>query len=374
MRTRRKLLVGVILVLSLTMVSLTGCVFYDTDANVWRSWGPNGDNQTYTGMDCNEYGWFYFRDGVLDWNYTGMACNEYGWWYFRNGQIDWTYTGMACNDFGWWFFNNGQLDWNYTGWAANEYGIWLYQNGRMNFDYNGFYEDFLVENSRAKLEYTGLYGDRYVENGKFNRNFNGVVDGKQVVNGVVTGPVKPEPTPTPTPIPEPTPEPTPEHTHYMILQNYKEATCTTEGYSGDKVCKDCGYTEKGSVIPKNNNHVHVTYKDAVTEDIPHGNTVTGCHEIYCTICGEYLIDSAGDYNAVWEHMRVNHNLPIHPAAYWTDERLEADYDTYEKELDLVSDNVRHEDTAYWVEHRVISAASYHCEDCGKNSTDGKTWY
>ena len=24
-----------------------------------------------------------------------MASNESGWWYFRNGEIDWNYTGMA---------------------------------------------------------------------------------------------------------------------------------------------------------------------------------------------------------------------------------------------------------------------------------------
>lgn len=35
------------------------------------------------------------------------------------------------------------------------------------------------------------------------------------------------------------------------LKNAKEATCSTEGYTGDKICKDCGKTiEAGTTIPK----------------------------------------------------------------------------------------------------------------------------
>ncbi len=42
------------------------------------------------------------------------------------------------------------------------------------------------------------------------------------------------------------------------LKNAKEATCTEEGYTGDKVCKDCGAVlEKGKVIPK----IAHNYKD-----------------------------------------------------------------------------------------------------------------
>ena len=39
--------------------------------------------------------------------------------------------------------------------------------------------------------------------------------------------------------------------HQIELQNAKEATCTEEGYTGDKVCTVCGeIIEKGIVIPK----------------------------------------------------------------------------------------------------------------------------
>ena len=42
------------------------------------------------------------------------------------------------------------------------------------------------------------------------------------------------------------------HTHEKIkIVNDKEATCTTEGYTGDKICEECGTViEKGKVIPK----------------------------------------------------------------------------------------------------------------------------
>lgn len=37
----------------------------------------------------------------------------------------------------------------------------------------------------------------------------------------------------------------------IVLKNAKEATCTEEGYTGDKVCAVCGeIVEKGTVIPK----------------------------------------------------------------------------------------------------------------------------
>ena len=57
--------------------------------------------------------------GLTD--YTGMAVNEYGWWYFKDGQLDFSYTGMACNEYGWWYFNNGQLNLTFNGLAAVSY-------------------------------------------------------------------------------------------------------------------------------------------------------------------------------------------------------------------------------------------------------------
>lgn len=37
--------------------------------------------------------------------------------------------------------------------------------------------------------------------------------------------------------------------HDMETKNAKDATATEKGYTGDKVCKVCGYTVKGKEIP-----------------------------------------------------------------------------------------------------------------------------
>ncbi|WP_290772450.1 hypothetical protein [Anaerofustis sp.] len=48
------------------------------------------------------------------------------------------------------------------------------------------------------------------------------------------------------------------HKYELVIKNAKDATCTSEGYTGDKVCKICNQTiEKGKVIAKK---AH-TYKD-----------------------------------------------------------------------------------------------------------------
>ena len=36
----------------------------------------------------------------------------------RNGQVLTDYTGMAVNEYGWWYFKDGQLDFSYTVWHA----------------------------------------------------------------------------------------------------------------------------------------------------------------------------------------------------------------------------------------------------------------
>ena len=70
-----------------------------------------------------------------------MACNEYDWWYYTNGTLDWNYTGMACNEYDWWYYKNGHIDFGYTGLGYNEYGYWYYKDGHIDFGYNGTYKE-----------------------------------------------------------------------------------------------------------------------------------------------------------------------------------------------------------------------------------------
>ena len=105
-------------------------------------------------MAQNENGWWYIRDGYLDWNYTGLAQNENGWWYIRDGYLDWNYTGLVQNENGWWYVRNGALDWNYTGVAENENGQWYIRNGALDWGYTGLAQD--------------ANGSHYVVNGMVN--------------------------------------------------------------------------------------------------------------------------------------------------------------------------------------------------------------
>ena len=51
-------------------------------------------------------------------------------------------TGVYCNEFGWWFIRNGEVDYNYTGIAGNEKGMWYVENGRCDFNKNGTFTPF----------------------------------------------------------------------------------------------------------------------------------------------------------------------------------------------------------------------------------------
>jgi hypothetical protein len=69
------------------------------------------------------------------------------------------------------------------------------------------------------------------------------------------------------------------------LQNVKEATCTSKGYTGDTVCSACGeIIVKGEVVAKKE---HTPVKDAAVEatETKEGKT-EGSH---CAVCNEVLV-------------------------------------------------------------------------------------
>lgn len=72
-----------------------------------------------------------------------------------------------------------------------------------------------------------------------------------------------------------------------VLKNAKEATCTEEGYTGDKICTQCGaLVESGKTIPAKG-HSFGTPKFNWSED---GKT---CSVVFaCTVCGETKTESA----------------------------------------------------------------------------------
>ena len=82
-------------------------------------------------------GWFYVRNGAVDYSYTGVAPNENGWWYVKNGKVDFSYTGIAQNEYGWWRIENGKVNFKFTGLAQNENGWWYCKNGKVDFSFVG---------------------------------------------------------------------------------------------------------------------------------------------------------------------------------------------------------------------------------------------
>ncbi|MBO7689768.1 MAG: hypothetical protein J6T14_02870 [Clostridia bacterium] len=48
-------------------------------------------------------------------------------------------TGVFQNENGWWFVRNGYVDFNYSGIAGNQFGKWYIERGRLNNRYSGAY-------------------------------------------------------------------------------------------------------------------------------------------------------------------------------------------------------------------------------------------
>ena len=74
------------------------------------------------------------------------------------------------------------------------------------------------------------------------------------------------------------------HIHNSVLQNVKDATCTENGYTGDKICSICNEViEKGKVIDaKGHSSVLQNVKDATCAE----NGYTG--DKICSICNEVI--------------------------------------------------------------------------------------
>ena len=174
---------------------------YQSGENAW--WLVLGSRVTReTTVAQNKYGWWYVKDGKVDFDYTGFASNENGWWYLENGQVKfnkydilygvantdpyasgeegwWLVRGswvarettVAQNKYGWWYVKDGKVDFNHNGVEQNDYGWWRIENGKVNFNFTG-----LAENEN---------GTWYLSGGRVDFYFNGTYDGKTIVNGKV---------------------------------------------------------------------------------------------------------------------------------------------------------------------------------------------
>lgn len=54
---------------------------------------------------------------------NGLYVNENGWWFVRNGRVDFNYTGIVGNSKGKWYVEKGHANFNYSGaFTANDSG------------------------------------------------------------------------------------------------------------------------------------------------------------------------------------------------------------------------------------------------------------
>ncbi len=92
---------------------------------------------TYTGVANykNASGWWYIKNGKVDFTANTVAKNKNGWWYVVGGKVQLTYTGVANykNASGWWYIRSGKVDFTYTGKASNKYGTWKVVKGKVVF-------------------------------------------------------------------------------------------------------------------------------------------------------------------------------------------------------------------------------------------------
>ena len=50
------------------------------------------------GLEKENGAWVYYGSNKkVDKSYVGLAKNQYGWWFIKNGTIDFSYTGTANN-------------------------------------------------------------------------------------------------------------------------------------------------------------------------------------------------------------------------------------------------------------------------------------
>ncbi len=96
---------------------------------------------SYTGVANykNASGWWYIKNGKVDFTANTVAKNKNGWWYVVGGKVQLGYTGVANykNASGWWYVKNGKVDFKFTGIASNKNGTWYVKDGKVRFDYSG---------------------------------------------------------------------------------------------------------------------------------------------------------------------------------------------------------------------------------------------
>ena len=157
------------------------------ESGEWRYYCEGKYRKDYTGLSDfpNAYGWWYVKNGKVDFKYTGFADNVNGRWKVEDSKVSFSYndivyesgewryycdgkyrndfTGLSDfpNQYGWWYIKNGRVDFNYNYAAANKNGTWKVTKGAVDFGYNGYAYDengtkYLLQRGCAEHMYLNI--------------------------------------------------------------------------------------------------------------------------------------------------------------------------------------------------------------------------
>ena len=113
---------------------------------------------SFNGFCANEKGWWYCEKGSVKFSKNdiihGTANNdptkkgELAWWLIRKGCVS-KDTVVAQNKNGWWYCKDGKVDFSYNGLGKNENGTWYIKDGKVDFNFNGTYEGHTIQKGKV---------------------------------------------------------------------------------------------------------------------------------------------------------------------------------------------------------------------------------
>ncbi len=161
------------------------------DNGWWCSDGNGEVNFDYTGFGTNANGTWYAHGNKVNFSQTGVYQDKAGaigtantWYYYSGDKVQTSYTGVlnAAYNGGWWYVKNGAVDFTYTGFSSNSNGKWYVEGGKVTFNTNSVLKDstgaigtagtwWYVVGSKVQTTYTGVAnyansnGWCYIKNG-----------------------------------------------------------------------------------------------------------------------------------------------------------------------------------------------------------------
>ncbi len=177
--------------------SYTGVANYKNSNGWWYIKNGKVDFSANT-VAKNKNGWWYIKNGKVDFNANTVAKNSNGWWYILGGKVQFGFTGLADyrNANGWWYIKNGKVDFSHNGVDKNKNGWWYVEGGKVNFNYTGVsnYKNengwWYIKNGKVDFTYTGYASNKngiwYVKNGKVDFSYSEPKDEPRQIKDAVT--------------------------------------------------------------------------------------------------------------------------------------------------------------------------------------------